>query len=50
MNIPRPGGKKCPYCGKPVYDYDRHIAAKPKKGGWTYAHSECAVRKGGARS
>lgn len=50
MKIPRPEGKKCAYCGKPVDPDSRYIAAKPKKGGWVYAHSECAVRKEGAQA
>ena len=46
MNIPKPNGSRCVYCGKPVQDWEVFEASKGKHSRhWNYAHTDCAYPK-----
>lgn len=46
MNIPKPNGQRCVYCGKPVFDHEACVASKPKGYKfWVFSHFECAYPK-----
>ena len=46
MNIPKPNGQRCVYCGKPVQEWEAAVASKGKRSPyWSFAHLDCAYPK-----
>ena len=46
MNIPKPNGQRCVYCGKPVQEWEAAVASKGKRSPfWNFAHLDCAYPK-----
>lgn len=46
MNIPKPNGQRCVYCGKPVQEWEACVAFKPKGYKfWVFSHFECTHPK-----